>query len=190
MRTRLVTLVLIVVLTGMASPVLAADRVGRSKQSIEWQGVSELDQQVAPSFELTGMVQRPGFFTVEKLRNYPAVGVEVASGQDRPEERVFFTGALLWDIIRDAGPLTQGGRKNDLLRKYLVITGHDGYQVVISLPEILPDFGGQRVIVAFERDPQPIGQGSGKVRLIVPGDKRRGRHVNQIIRIVVRDAEP
>jgi DMSO/TMAO reductase YedYZ molybdopterin-dependent catalytic subunit len=80
-------------------------------------------------------------------------------------------------------------RKNDVLRKYVVVTGSDGYQAVLALAEILPDFGGQPVLVAYERDGKALGADQGTARLVVPRDKRGGRYVSNIVRIELRDAD-
>jgi len=53
-----------------------------------------------------------------------------------------------------------------------VISGSDKSQVVLALGEIIPDFGGQQVVVAYERDGQPLGADQGVARLVVPGDNQ------------------
>ena len=57
--------------------------------------------------------------------------------------------------------------------------------MVLALAEILPDFGGQQVIVAYERDRQPLDSEQGMARLVIPGDKRGGRYVTWIAQIAV-----
>ena len=47
--------------------------------------------------------------------------------------------------------------------------------------------GALPVFVAFERDGEPLGDGEGMARLVVPGEKRGGRHVNLLTRIEIRD---
>jgi DMSO/TMAO reductase YedYZ molybdopterin-dependent catalytic subunit len=74
------------------------------------------------------------------------------------------------------------------MRKFIVATGADGYAVVLAWGEIDPEFAAEPVLVAFERDGQPLGEGQGMARLVVPGDKRAGRHVNRLTHIELRDA--
>lgn len=191
MRSAVVQLSLMVILTESASRPPAADwQEGFDRASEAQKKTIDMHQQNAPSFELAGIVHRPTTFTLERLRQYPPAEVELSYGKDKGESPVSFRGVPLWDLVREVGVVTEQGRKNDLLRKYLVVTGRDGYQVVISMAEILPDFAGQRVIVAYEGNTQLLGPNLGMLRVVVPGDKRRGRYVSQITRIMVRNAEP
>jgi DMSO/TMAO reductase YedYZ molybdopterin-dependent catalytic subunit len=143
----------------------------------------------APAFELVGAIQRPGNFTLEKLRQYVPSKADVVFGNGRAMEGGSFVGVPLWDLIREAGIRTQPDRKNDPLRKNVLVTGSDGYKVTLALAEVIPDFGGEPVPVAYQRDGKPLGPEKGMARLVVPHDKRGGRYVNNITRIEVRDPE-
>jgi len=143
----------------------------------------------APTFELGGDVQHPGIVTRDMLRRYPPTTVDVAFVNGATAEQGAFTGALLWNLVQTAGLIVTPGLKNGALRKYIVVTGSDGYQVVLALAEILPQYGGQPVLIAYQRDGKSLGPDQGMARLIVPNDKRGGRDVNNIIRVVVRGAE-
>jgi len=143
----------------------------------------------APSFELTGVIERPRTYTLEALRQYAPSTLDVVFGNGNAIERGSFVGVPLWALIREAGLKVQPGRKNDVLRKYIVVTGSDGYEAVVALAEILPDLGGQPVLVAYERDGKPLGPDQGMARLVVPRDKRGGRYVSNIVRIELREAE-
>ena len=68
-----------------------------------------------------------------------------------------------------------------------MVTGADGYQVVFGWGDLDPDFGAAPILLAYTRDGQPMGDRQGMARLVVPGDKRGGRHVNRLTRIEVRD---
>jgi hypothetical protein len=52
-------------------------------------------------------------------------------------------------LLADAGGVTTTTAKNDILSKYVIATGSDGYQAVFSLGEIDPMFGSQPVLVAY-----------------------------------------
>jgi DMSO/TMAO reductase YedYZ molybdopterin-dependent catalytic subunit len=143
----------------------------------------------APSFELAGGIERPRTFTMEALRQYAPSTLDVVFGNGNAIERGSFVGVPLWALIREAGLKVQPGRKNDVLRKYIVVTGSDGYEAVVALAEILPDFAGQPVLLAYERDGKPLGADQGMARLVVPRDKRGGRYVSNVVRIELRDAE-
>jgi DMSO/TMAO reductase YedYZ molybdopterin-dependent catalytic subunit len=143
----------------------------------------------APAFELRGAIDRPASFTLDKLRQYQPSRVDAVFGAGTSLQASTFIGVSLWELIREAGPKTSPDRKNDLLRKVVVVTGSDGYQVALALAEIIPDFGGELVLVAYQRDGRPLGPDEGMARLVVPNDKRGGRYVSNIIRIEVRDPD-
>jgi hypothetical protein len=75
-----------------------------------------------------------------------------------------------------------------VLRKYVSVIGTDCYEVLLSLGELRPDFGGSaQVLVAYAYgDGSPLSSSEGAMRLVVPGDKKGGRYVSNIARIVVR----
>ena len=60
-----------------------------------------------------------------------------------------YTGIKLIDLLNDAGGVNVTAAKNDILSKYVVATGSDGYKAALSLGEISPKFGNQPVLVAF-----------------------------------------
>jgi DMSO/TMAO reductase YedYZ molybdopterin-dependent catalytic subunit len=138
----------------------------------------------SPSFSLDGSVLRPATFTKEQLQALPAVELDVVYQTSRGEQKGHFKGVLLWDLVNQAGLRTQN--KTDPLKQYLVITASDGYQVVVAMAELMPEFEGEQILVAYERDGQPFGDKDGMARLVMPGDKAAGRHVRNITRIEVR----
>lgn len=50
-------------------------------------------------------------------------------------------GTSLYSVLDGAGITVDPDRKDDILRKSVVITAKDGYESVISLGEIEPVFG-------------------------------------------------
>ena len=110
----------------------------------------------SPSFILGEEVLNSKTFDETTLRQYESTKVEVVYGAGSGIESGSFVGVLLWDLINEAKVDVDPTRKNDQLRKYVVISGSDGYQVILALGEIIPDFGGQQVVVAYERDDNPL----------------------------------
>ena len=76
----------------------------------------------------------------------------------------------------------------DQVHQAVVVTGSDGYSVVLALGEISPEFEGKQVIVAGRQDGQPLGV--GHFRLVVPGEKRAGRSARDLVRISVIAPRP
>jgi hypothetical protein len=80
---------------------------------------------------LLGDVGDPGIFNLPSLMpvsgltaNYTAAGAPVTDT---------YTGIKLWDLLSDASGVTVTDAKNDILSKYVVATGSDGYKAVFSL---------------------------------------------------------
>jgi hypothetical protein len=94
-----------------------------------------------------GDIANPGFFNLPsvvpittQLVTYTAAGMAVSDT---------YSGVNLWNLLADAGGVTVTSAKNDILSKYVVATGSDGYKAVFSLGEIDPSFGAQPVMAAF-----------------------------------------
>jgi len=76
------------------------------------------------------------------------------------------------------------GRQARDLRHYLLVTGRDGYQIVVSMGEIDPDFEAKPAILAYDRDGKPLG--ANGLRIVIPGDKHGGRMVHDVVHIEVK----
>ncbi len=134
---------------------------------------------------LSGDIADPGIHnlpqttpaTLESV-TYKAAGVPVSDT---------YTGTTLWNLLADAGGVTTSSAKNDILSKYVIATGSDGYQAVFSLGEIDPTFGNQPVLVAYADAAGQLGpRGSeGLARVVVPGDLAGGRYVSDLVSLQV-----
>jgi molybdate transport system substrate-binding protein len=140
----------------------------------------------SPSFTVSGLVQTPTTFTVAALRKLPATTVTVTLRTDKGSQGIFsYTGVLLNTVIQQTVPITNTGNKNDILRLFATVGATDGYQTTVSMAEILPQFGNQKVILAYAKDAKPLPQSEGAIRLIVPGDFVAGRWVSNVNSVVI-----
>ena len=139
------------------------------------------------SFQLTGLVSHPGTFTLADLQAFPKVTVMTNA---QPLGAHSFGGALLYSLLQQAGIMTVSTRKNDILRKAVLVTGTDGYDVAIALSEIIARFANKQVILAYEEDGKPLPQADGFVRLVVPGDAFAGRYVSNVAQVAVASPGP
>ena len=129
-----------------------------------------------------GQVLNPLTLTADGLRrDYTPQTVAVTDAST-------FTGVSLWDIIGSAQPNDNADVKNNRLSLYLVVTASDGYQVVIALGDIDPDYGAQTILLAYEENGAPLA--GNTLRLVVPGDKQGGRSVTGVANISLRAAPP
>ena len=116
--------------------------------------------------------------SARELAALPAVQLSAPLGKDHAQAA--FEGPLLWSILERAG-LIDPAKVRDQVRQTVVITGRDGYTAVLALGEISPEFAGKAVLLAPSADGQPLAL--EHVRLVVPGDKRGGRSVRDVVRI-------
>ena len=134
------------------------------------------------SFQLTGLVSHPHTFTLPDLQALPKVTVTTNA---QPIGAHSFGGTLLYSLLQQAGIVTVSTRKNDILRKAVLVTGTDGYSVAIALGEIIPRFANKQVILAYEEDGKPLPQADGFARLVVLGDQAMGRFVSNLTELQV-----
>lgn len=144
---------------------------------------------IAASATLSGAVADPTIITPETLSRLTSQTLtETAtylSGAGSVTDT--YTGVSLWNLIQDAGLLTDPSIKNDLLNFAVVATGSDGYRAVFSLGEIDPAFGNQQDIVAYADQKGQLGSGGsdGAMRIVVPGDVAGGRYVSNLASLEV-----
>lgn len=101
-----------------------------------------------------------------------------------------FTGVSFWDLLSTTVGLSLDPNvKNDVLDKYVVATGNDGYKSLFSLGELSTAFGNQPDFIAYAEDGAPLGD-TGFARLVVPNDVRAGRWVSNLVSLEVLAAAP
>ncbi len=96
------------------------------------------------------------------------------------EQRAEWTGPLLWDVLMASGAL-DGVKPPDQVRLVVRVTGADGYTAVIALGEIAPPFADRPIQIADHMNGALLPDHA--LRLVVPGDKRGGRSVRDVVRI-------
>ncbi len=141
----------------------------------------------APSFDVGGLVAQGRTFELADLQALPQLTLPVTYGAAGKIESASYTGPRLLDVIQAAGGPSLPSGKNAQLRLYVLATGADGYQSVVSWGELDPEFGAEPVLVAWQRDGNALGDGEGMARLVVPGDKVGGRFVATLASLEVRD---
>src|SRR5262249_46839909 len=120
------------------------------------------------------------------LQALPSQEATVEFRAGNTSERHTYRGVLLVDLLTAAHPMF--GPRNDKLRWYVSVDATDDYEVVLAWAEVDPEFEGKKVLVAFAENGQPLGDGDGMARLVVPGDARGGRYVSAIRSISLRPA--
>jgi hypothetical protein len=130
---------------------------------------------------LDGQVSAPRSWSVADLKSQTPLTVETSYLTGHGEEHARFTGVPLWALLIEA-KLSDKEGKLPGLRHTVTVTGRDGYAVAVAFGEVDPEFEAKSVLVAYERDGKPI-EG---LQLVMPGDKRGGRYVHDIVHIEVK----
>jgi DMSO/TMAO reductase YedYZ molybdopterin-dependent catalytic subunit len=136
----------------------------------------------APLVVIDGLVKHSLHVSAEDLRGMPTVRREVSFLTDHGEQKATYVGVLLWDVVQRSG--IDDTAKWGELRHVMAVTGKDGYLVMLSFGEIDPNFGNAPIMIAYERNGQPLE--AGGLRLVVPGDRHGARDVRDLVRVEVR----
>jgi DMSO/TMAO reductase YedYZ molybdopterin-dependent catalytic subunit len=89
-------------------------------------------------------------------------------------------------VLKSFGLPEEDAEHESLLRLYVVLTARDAYQVVVTYSEIDPYLGNEPMLLAWEKDGQPIEADHGPIQLVVPGDLFGSRYIWAINSIEVR----
>lgn len=144
---------------------------------------------VSGQLSVTGAVAHAAVHDAALLAQLPASTQTVTYASGSGVQTHTYQGASLWSVLDAAGVLTTPGVKNDVLNRYVLATGSDGYKVVYSLGELNPAFGNRPDLVAYAE--QVGGQwgglgADGLARVTAPGDAKGGRYVSNLVNLDVR----
>lgn len=135
---------------------------------------------------ITGEVATPLDLTLQDLSAFKQVSQKV---KDRDGKEHEFKGVALIELLEKAGVTTGSKLRGENLAKYVLIKAADGYEVIYSLAEIDPEFASQVIILAIEKDGQPLPAGEGPFRIITPNDKKPARWIREVRSIKVAFAK-
>lgn len=142
----------------------------------------------ADSFNVSGDVSHPGSYSFSSLSGLglPELTQNVSYLMGSTRVSASFTGVSLWSFLNHVGIVTDPSVKNDILGKYLLATGSDGYKAAFSLGELSPDFGSSTSpnLIAYGENGGALGA-DGAFRLVVPGDEKGGRYVSNLVSLQV-----
>jgi len=155
--------------------VLFASLLSAAEPSLRIEGVAGRD----------GVVKPPLVLTLTDLAAMPRTKIQ-ARTHDNQEHT--FEGVLLSEVFKRAGMPAGENLRGPLLTRYLVMSAHDGYRVLFSLPELDPAFGDGRALIADRVDGAPLAAQQGPLRLVVPAEKREARWIRMLEKIEVLSA--
>jgi molybdate transport system substrate-binding protein len=140
---------------------------------------------VEPAPPLPGiLVQRTGqashMLSFERFAALKPMTQRVSFLTGQGEQQNEWTGPLLWDVLAASG-VADAIKPAEHVRLAVRVTGADGYTAVVALAEISPQFAGRPIQLADHLNGALLPDHG--LRLVVPGDKRGGRSVRDVVRI-------
>jgi molybdate transport system substrate-binding protein len=132
------------------------------------------------------LVQRAGeasrALLSDRIAALPRLTQRVGFMTGHGEQQNDWSGPLLWDVLVASGAVDPG-KPAEQVQLVVRVTGADGYVATVALAEIAPQFANRPIQVADQLNGAPLPDHA--LRLIVPGDRRGGRSVRDVVRIDV-----
>jgi hypothetical protein len=128
---------------------------------------------------------KPTVLTKADIESLPHVKVSTGSA----EHSATYEGVALQAVLEKGGVALGESLRGKRLASCLLVQAADGYQVVIALPEISPDFGDKQFVLAFARDGKPLDEKEGPYRIVIPEEKRMARWVRQVTALKIVDVQ-
>ena len=100
-----------------------------------------------------------------------------------------FEGVSLTEILLAGGVKFGKELRGKRLADYLLVQTEDGYRVVFALPELDPAFRDTDILLADKRDEKPLEGSGGRLRLIIPSEKRFARWARQVVSLQIRSVK-
>jgi len=96
-----------------------------------------------------------------------------------------YSGVELGAVLARAGvPQGEALRGRDLAA-YVIVIASDGYRVVFALPELDPAFTDRLVLLADQRNGQPLPASLAPFRIVIPAEKRQARWIRNAVEVDV-----
>jgi hypothetical protein len=124
-------------------------------------------------------------FTVDELKKLPRSEIETT---DRKGKRVLYAGVAVAELLKKVEAPQGETLRGESLRAFVTVTARDEYRAVFALPEFDPDFTDRVIVLAYERDGEPLDLQTGPLQIIVPGEKKHARWVRMVNEIRVLDS--
>lgn len=180
--------VALLALTGCAAQPPAAPTAPVVAPVAEGSSPHDVPHEVVPPGQLRigGAVRQTGTWSSARLAALPGQTVAISFRTEKGTERHTETGVALSAVLDRVGLATVAGTKHDELSIGVLAVGADGYSALVSYGELAPAFGNRGVLLATIQDGVPLP----RPRLVVPGDVKGGRDVNDLVELRVVNLGP
>ena len=129
----------------------------------------------------------PVSFTAAELKSMPHLTVTIHNSHSNADET--YAGVRLADLLAKVGAPLGSNLRGKALAQYIVAGGSDGYQTVLALAEVDPEFHPGEVVVADTMDGRPLDPHAGPLKLVVTEDKHPARSVRNLVQIELKATE-
>jgi len=128
----------------------------------------------------------PITLTATDLKAMAHVTVTIHNSHSNADES--YSGIRVAALLAKVGAPLGSSLRGKALAQYIVASGSDGYQTVVALGEVDPEFHSGEVLVADAMDGKPLDSHSGPLKLVVTEDKHPARSVRNLVQIELRTA--
>lgn len=115
--------------------------------------------------------------TLERVRSLEQRVVEVT---ERDGTKASYRGAWLGEVLDFGCDSTAWLDKHGSLRAVVKVTAADGFVAVVAMAEALKDFSDHPVMLAWQRNGEPLSERHGPFQLVLADDRKPGRNVRQV----------
>jgi hypothetical protein len=119
-----------------------------------------------------------------EFKAMPHLSVTIHNSHSLADET--YSGVRLADLLGKVGAPLGSNLRGKALAQYIVASGSDGYQTVLSLGEVDPEFHPGEVVVADTMDGKPLDAHSGPLKLVLTEDKHPARSVRNLVQIELK----
>jgi DMSO/TMAO reductase YedYZ molybdopterin-dependent catalytic subunit len=134
----------------------------------------------AQSDTATVRILRKGCDTRLTLEQLRTLSVQEATLTDRDGSQATYEGVWLGEVLDAGCDSIARLDKHGSLRAVVKVTAADGFVAVVAMAEALKDFSDHPVMLAWQRNGEPLSDLHGPYQLVVPDDLKPGRYVRQV----------
>ncbi|HEX3355635.1 MAG TPA: substrate-binding domain-containing protein [Tepidisphaeraceae bacterium] len=140
-------------------------------------------QPVSAILSVVGHVPHPLFLDADSLKKLPRHSLDVKGKDGKPAH---YEGVFVADVLKQAGiPLADHQMTRANLPLYVRVAAADGYAAVFSISELDDDIAVHSILLADQKDGQPLSDRDGPLRLIAPQEMQQARWVRQVQSLTV-----
>jgi len=140
-------------------------------------------QQKPASLRIDGLVDKPATFDAKSFAGLKRITLKV----DDHGEPAVYEGVSLTEVLALAGAPVGERMRGAQLSLVVVAKAADDYVVSYSLAELDPGFTDRVSILADRRDGKPLAENAAPFQIIVPGEKKHGRWIRQVVSLTVKE---